>query len=233
VASDLGTEPVVGDFTRLADVRAAAARVLAACPRIDVLLLNAGGIFPRRRLTADDHETTFQVNHLAGFCLTQLLMGRLLESARQQPVRVIVTASGANLWGDVRVDDLDWEKRRWSSMRAYSTTKLENILFAAELARRTTRTGISSYSVHPGTVASAFGRDSGSLVGLVYRTPLRRMLASEADGAVPLEFLASTASVPAASGTYFDRLAAGGRTHRQARDAALSSALWERSLALC
>src|SRR6266568_4759067 len=82
VAAALGTEPVVADFASLDQVRLAAARVLEICPRIDVLALNAGGIFPRRRLTADGHETTFQVNHLAGFLLARLLTERLVDSAR-------------------------------------------------------------------------------------------------------------------------------------------------------
>ncbi len=233
VATRLGTEPVVADFARLREVRTAAEYLLSTCPRIDVLMLNAGAIFPRRRTTDDGHETTFQVNHLAGFALTTLLMERLVESARTRPVRVVVTSSGANLWGDIRIDDLDWERRRWSSMRAYGTTKLENILFAEELARRTDGTGISAYAVHPGAVATRFGRDSGSMVGLVYRTPMSRMLVSQAEGAAPLEFLASVAEVPAPSGTYFDRLSAGGRTHRQAGDVGLATALWDQSAAWC
>ncbi len=233
VATQIGTAPVVSDFARLDEVRAAAAQVLTSCARIDVLLLNAGGIFPHRALTVDGHETTFQVNHLAGFCLVQLLMDRLVASSRRHPVRVVVTSSAANLWGEVRLDDLEWASRRWSSVRAYATTKLMNILFAAELGRRTEGTGISAFAVHPGTVASRFGRDSGLLVGLVYRTPLRGMLASAADGAVPLEFLASVPQVPAPSGTYFDRLVPNGRAHRQAGDPVLAAALWERSLALC
>ena len=118
-------------------------------------------------------------------------------------------------------------------MRAYATTKLENILFTRELARRSEGTGITAYAFHPGPVASGFGRDSGLGVGLVYRTGLRRLLLSELAGAAPLEFLVSTAQVPAPSGTYFDRLSPGGRTHHQADDAALAAALWERSLALC
>jgi NAD(P)-dependent dehydrogenase (short-subunit alcohol dehydrogenase family) len=233
VAAAIGAEPLVADFARLDDVRRAAQEVLRRCPRIDVLALNAGGVFPRRAVTADGHETTFQVNHLAGFALTMLLMDRLRESATTGPVRVVLTSSAANLWGDVRPGDLDWQRRRWSSLRAYATTKLENILFAAELARRTADCAISAFAFHPGVVASDFGRDSGALVGLVYRTWLRRLLVTDAAGAVPLEVLAAGGEAPAASGTYFDRLAPAGRTARQARDGGLAAELWERSLALC
>ncbi|WP_414171110.1 SDR family NAD(P)-dependent oxidoreductase [Clavibacter tessellarius] len=114
----LGARHVLADMDRLDDVRRLAATLLDTCPRIHVLALNAGSLVPRRTMTVDGHETTLQRNVLAPFLLTRLLLPRLEETQRglgtdESPVRVIGTASRANLWGRVRLDDLDWRKRPW------------------------------------------------------------------------------------------------------------------------
>jgi len=229
VARSIGVEPLVADFARLGDVRRLAAELLERCPRIDVLANNAGGIFPRRVVTEDGHELTFQVNHLAPFLLTALLRERLVATPG---ARVITTSSVGNNGGRVDLDDLDWERRRWSGLRAYTTSKLENILFTRELARRLEGTGVTAVCFHPGNIASDFGRD-GLLYGLVYRTPLRHLvLVSPEQGGASLAALSVRPDIADFHGVYFDRMKPRGRMSRQARDEALARGLWERSAAL-
>ncbi|SDQ15347.1 SDR family NAD(P)-dependent oxidoreductase [Quadrisphaera sp. DSM 44207] len=225
IARELGVEPLVADFARLDDVRRLADRLLQRCARIDVLANNAGGLFPRREATADGHEKTLQVNHLAPFLLTALLRERLEATPG---ARVITTSSAGNLAGRIDVDDLDGARRRYSSFRAYGTSKLLNIVFTRELSRRLAGTGVSATAFHPGPVATDFGRDSRA-AGLVYRTPLRRLLLVPAEaGAAPLLSLATRPDPQEVDGAYLERFRPG-RAHRQADDADLARAVWERS----
>jgi NAD(P)-dependent dehydrogenase (short-subunit alcohol dehydrogenase family) len=225
VASSVGGTPFLADYDRLDDVRTLAAELLERYPRIDVLANNAGGLVSTKGLSADGHERTIQHNHLAPFLLTNLLMPRLVESG----ARVVSTSSLANLVGRVRMDDLDWSKRAWiGGWRAYGTSKLATILFIRELARRT---GLDAYSFHPGYVSTGFGADDVLMkVAQVLRpggfgVPVEQ-------GAEPLVLLATGEAAPAPSGTYYDRLTPAGRTARQADDAGLAAALWDRSARL-
>ena len=227
VAKEAGGSAHVVDYDDLSSVRALAEDLLAKLPRIHVLANNAGGINDRAR-SRDGFDKTFQHNHLAPFLLTQLLLPRLLETARDAPagsVRVIQTSSTGNLGGDVRLDDLDDRRYRvwFGGFRAYCTSKLENILFTRELARRTTGSGVSAYAFHPGYVNTRFG-GTGVVANLMKRSAI-----PPEEGAQPLVRLASVPTVPAPSGNYFERLRAPGRTRRQADDAALARGLWEAS----
>lgn len=227
VAREIGSEGLVADFAKLSDVRRLADEILKRCPRIDVLANNAGGIFPDRVTTEDGHELTFQVNHLATFLLTALLRERLEATPG---ARVLTTSSVANNGGRIRLDDLDWERRRYSGMRVYMTSKLCNVLFTSELARRAP--ALQAVCFHPGNIASDFARDS-LLYGIVYRTPLRRVfLVPPAAGGEALAQLATRDDLAEHNGSYFDRFTAGGRTSRQARDGELARGLWERSEAM-
>jgi NAD(P)-dependent dehydrogenase (short-subunit alcohol dehydrogenase family) len=222
VAARVGGRPFLADYDRFSDVRVLAADLLAAYPRIDVLVNNAGGLVSERGITADGHERTIQHNHLAPFLLTNLLLPRLRESGG----RVVSTASAANLAGRLDLDDLEWERRRWfAGWRAYGTSKLATILFTRELAKRS---GIGAYSFHPGFVATEFGRGS-RMLRLSEAIRPGGFGISATEGAAPLVFLASAETVPARNGAYFDRLAANGRTTKQASDDHLASALWDRS----
>ena len=173
VAGELGLEGLVADFAVLDDVRRLAAEIDSLCPTIDVLANNAGGVFGqagRRPSTA--HDKTFQVNHLAPFLLTDLLLDKLVAGRAS----VIQTASvGARALGKIEMDDLEHE-RDWTSLRAYGTTKLENILFTVELARRHGSEGISTAAFHPGVVSSNFAAEAGGLSGVFYKNPLSRLL---------------------------------------------------------
>lgn len=232
LAHSIGVKPLIADFASLIEVRQLASQILADHERIDVLLNNAGGLFTPRSTTVDGHETTLQVNHLAPFLLTNLLRDRLIASAATTPVRVINTASVANLFGRIRLDDLDWEQRRWSAFRAYSTTKLMNIVFTRELARRWAGTNVATASFHPGAVATNFA-SSTWLAGLVYRSPLKNLvLISAAQGAAPLVWLASDAISATLDGAYYHQLRRNGLVSPQANDAELAAALWDRSTQL-
>lgn len=221
IAAYVGTEPHLADFSQLASVRRLAAELVRRYPRIDVLANNAGGVWPRRRLTEDGHEMTFQVNHLAPFLLTRLLSGPLAAGG----ARVVVTSSAAHRSGHVRLDDLDSARWYFQSV-VYGTTKLENILFAAELARRGTGEGITATSFHPGVVATRFGRDSG-VVRRLYQLG-QPLMKTPAQGADTLVWLATAPPSEWRNGGYFaDRREAAVRG--QAGDATLASALWERS----
>ncbi|WP_313546060.1 SDR family NAD(P)-dependent oxidoreductase [Leifsonia aquatica] len=227
IAERIGATPFLADFERLDDVRALADALLDRYETIDVLANNAGGLNHRRELTVDGHERTIQNNHLAPFLLTHLLRPRLEETAALgRDVRVVNTASLANRFGSLRLDDLDWERRRWAGgWRAYGTAKLATILFTVELAERLTGTGVTAYSFHPGTIATNFGRTSplirfGALVTRgTYGIPVE-------EGAAPLVRLAAEPPVLAPSGTYFDRFTVNGATTAQAKDAQLGRDLW-------
>lgn len=225
VAADTGGRPFIADYDSLASVRDLASALLDAYASIEVLLNNAGGLVSPRGLTADGNEKTFQHNHLAPFLLTNLLLERLEASGG----RVISTSSVMNRIGRVRLDDLQWEKRRWhGGWKAYGTSKLETILFIRELARRTS---LEAYSVHPGYVATQFGTDSPLIrISALLRSGGFGVPAEE--GAAPLIRLASDQNVPGDNGGYFDRMTASGASPAQARDAHLAAELWEASARL-
>ncbi len=222
VAAETGGTPYLADFDRLEEVRDLAAALASAYPRIDVLANNAGGMQHTRTLSSDGIERTIQHNHVAPFLLTTLL------SERVDLGRVIGTASVANTFGSLRLDDLQWEKRPWwGGWRAYGTSKIATIVFAQELARR----GVEAYSFHPGYVATNFGHES-ALVRAGARWTTGRLALTPERGAEPLVHLATAEEVGVPSGTYFDRLTPFGRVHRSARVPGVGPALWEASLRL-
>jgi NAD(P)-dependent dehydrogenase (short-subunit alcohol dehydrogenase family) len=232
VAESVGGEPFVADYDHLDDVRSLADALLSRYDRIDVLVNNAGGLNAKRAVTVDGHERTIQENHLAPFLLTNLLMPRLEASAADGPVRVVSTASLANRFGQLRLDDLDWERRRWAGgWRAYGTSKIATILFISELAERHIGTGITAYSFHPGTVVTRFGSSSGFIRFGNSVTGGRYGITAE-QGAIPLLALTGVDKVGARSGTYFDRLTANGSVTAQAKDAQLGRDLWALSARL-
>ncbi len=151
-----GAAYLLGDFCCLDDVRALAEQLKANYPRIDVLANNAGGIMGDREITADGFERTLQVNHLAPFLLTHLLMDVLTASG----AKVINTSSiAARRFGRLDLDDLD-NHRKYSPEKAYGDAKLANILFTKELHRRCHDQGISTAAFHPGNVATSFAKES-------------------------------------------------------------------------
>jgi NAD(P)-dependent dehydrogenase (short-subunit alcohol dehydrogenase family) len=189
---------LIADLASQASVRALAANVLRTYPRLDVLINNAGAIYTTRQLSPDGIELTWALNHLAPFLLTNLLLDRLKQSA---PARIITTASGAHLGAHIPFDDMTAE-RSYKAFGRYGETKLANILFTTELARRLEDSGVTANCFHPGLVATGFNRNNGTIMGLgmtllwpVSRTPEK--------GAETLEWLASSPEVANVSGTYF------------------------------
>ena len=230
VAEGLGVASYLADFSRLDEVRRLAEELRRDLPRIDVLANNAGGIFSERQLTVDGHELTMQVNHLAPFLLTNLLLDRLLESRAS----VIATSSLAHrIFASFDIEDLDGAEKH-SPRSAYGNAKLENILFTKELDRRFGAEGLSAAAFHPGGVATNFANDSGSLMRLVYGTPLGRLFLISADkGADSLVWLASTSpGEDWRSGEYYEKRKPA-KTSSLAQDPELASQLWERSAAMC
>ncbi|TFC90807.1 SDR family NAD(P)-dependent oxidoreductase [Cryobacterium sinapicolor] len=228
VAESLGADFLVADFSCLDEVRTLAAELQERYPRIDVLANNAGGIMGEREITVDGHEKTFQVNHLAPFLLTTLLMDRLVASQ----ARVINTSSAANqLFGKIDLDDLQGETK-YSANKAYGDAKLANILFTRELHRRYSDEGLTTAAFHPGVVATSFSTGSTTLMRLIYQTPLKRLLLGAEQGADTLVWLAT--AMPGtdwASGEYYEKRRIQ-KANKQAYDSQLATALWEQSSAL-
>lgn len=229
VARSLGAESFVADFSDLAQVRELAASLLEAYPRIDVLANNAGGVFGERTLTTDGFETTFQVNHLAPFLLTNLLLERLIASRAS----VIQTSSAAaKLFPRFDIDDLQGE-RRYSSTAAYGNAKLANVLFTKELNRRFGDQGLSAVAFHPGVIASNFGASGSGPWKFLYGGPLaQRLMTSTSVGGARLTWLAlGKPGVDWEPGGFYANNRPS-KTNRIADDPAVAKQLWERSAVL-
>lgn len=225
VAAEIGAPFYLADFTRLSEVRALAERLTAELPRIDVLANNAGGIMGRRAITEDGNEKTVQVNHLAPFLLTSLLLERLVASRGT----VISTASVAHRSAaPLDLDDLTFS-RRYRPGRAYAASKLMNILFASELDRRFGSAGLRAASFHPGVVNTNFSSEHGGLLHFGYQLVAARAFRSAFRGAETLTWLATTDVWEA--GEYFKDCRRHRRT-RQASDPRLARELWDRSVKL-
>ncbi|MFD9741550.1 SDR family NAD(P)-dependent oxidoreductase [Umezawaea sp. NPDC059074] len=203
VAREIGGDHFVADFARFADVRALAAALGAKYPRIDVLANNAGGVFGDPGKTVDGFEKTVQVNHLSPFLLTNLLMDTLL-AARASVIQT--SSAGARMVRSLDVDDLD-NDRNFSAGKAYSASKLENILFTRELHTRYHDRGLSAAAFHPGGVATNFADDSTAWLRPLYRNPvISRLLTSADKAARQLVWLAEgQPGVDWQSGQYYEK----------------------------
>jgi NAD(P)-dependent dehydrogenase (short-subunit alcohol dehydrogenase family) len=186
------------DLSRLAEMKRVANGIAAAEPRIDVLINNAGAIFGRRLVTEDGLEYTFATNHLSYFVMTHGLREGLVRAA---PARVINTASHAHRGARLDFSDLQMEKG-YRAFKAYSRSKLCNILFTRELARRLAGSGVTSNSLHPGFVATRFGDQGGGAGPVIFRF-LKRFAISPEQGAETIVYLASSDSPAGHSGDYF------------------------------
>jgi NAD(P)-dependent dehydrogenase (short-subunit alcohol dehydrogenase family) len=204
-ATSTGRAPdvILADLASQSSIRQLASEMLARYPRIQVLVNNAGAIYARRQMTADGVELTWAVNHLAPFLLTTLLLDRLKAS---QPARILTTSSGAHEGARIPFDDLNAE-RSWggAGFTRYGETKLANILFTTELARRLERTGVTANAFHPGFVATGFNRNNGILMrlGMAISRPFAR---SPRKGAESLVWLVDDEDAGQLNGAYiFDR----------------------------
>jgi retinol dehydrogenase-14 len=215
----------VADMSSQAEVRRLAGEVLAAYPRLDVLLNNVGGFWAHRHETADGLERTFALNHLAPFLLTSLLLDRLKASA---PARVVTVSSGAQSMGSIDFDDLMGE-RKYSGQTAYNQSKLANVMFTYELARRLQGTGVTATALHPGVTNTAFSAEDPALGLLV--AILRPFMKSPERGAETSVYLASSPEAEGASGTFFANRKAK-TSSKSSYDTATAARLWKVSAGL-
>ncbi len=214
------------DLSRLAEMKRVAAAIAAAEPRIDVLINNAGAVYNRRRVTEDGLELTFATNHMSYFMMAQELRERLVASA---PARVVNTASDAHRGAKLDFDDLQ-AARRYSGFRVYGRSKLCNILFTRELARRLAGTGVTANCLHPGFVATRFGDQSGGPLAYLVRFAKLFAITPE-QGAETITYLASSPAVADASGGYFYKCRPATPT-AEAQDDASARRLWQETARL-
>ena len=216
------------DFASLSQVRALAAGVMSSHPTLHILVNNAGSASPKREVTEDGIERTFAVNHLAPFLLTNLLLDLLKRSA---PAKVINVASIEHRHGTLPFDNLQFEKGGYRITRAYARSKLANVLFTTELARRLTGTGVTANCLHPGAVATnIWSHAAPGYVRLLIPVAKLFMLSSE-KGADTVVYLAANPEIEGLTGGYYER-------NRKvtpsplAQDHAIPKRLWDRSAAL-
>src|SRR5213080_1944838 len=187
------------DLSSQAEVHRLANAVLNAYPLLDVLVNNVGGFWAHRHSTADSLEHTFAVNHLASFLLTNLLLDRLKASA---PARVVTVSSHVQAEGRIEFDDLQ-SAGNYSGQAAYSQSKLANVIFTNELARRLEDTGVTANSVHPGVVRTNFGAEDQAWCFTVVSRVVRPLLKTPAQGARTPIYLASSPDVDGISGQFY------------------------------
>lgn len=230
VAAEVGAEGFVADFARLDDVRRLADEIRATTDHVDVLANNAGGVFARREVTVDGIEKTLQVNHLAPFLLTHLLLD-LLQAGHGRVVNT--SSSAARGMSRLDIEDLQNEKS-YKPLRAYGDAKLANILFTRGLEARFE--GIDSVAFDPGNVRTNFAAGSTSVVRLVYRTPLKHLvlISPERGGANLAFFVDGAPGTTWLPGRFYTQteLATPGQTNPRIFDDALVDALWSRSAEL-
>jgi NAD(P)-dependent dehydrogenase (short-subunit alcohol dehydrogenase family) len=212
----------LADLSRLSEMKRVAGEIAAAEPKIDVLINNAGAVFTKRETTADGLEMTFATNHLAYFVVTNLLLANLKATPG---ARIVSTSSDAHKSGKLNFDDLQSEKS-YVGFRVYCNSKLENILFTRELARRIAGTGVTANCLHPGFVASSFGDNNGGWTEFAFGLLKKIAAISPEDGAKTIVYLASSPDVAGQSGGYYYKCAPSTPTAAAQNDAD-AKRLWE------
>jgi NAD(P)-dependent dehydrogenase (short-subunit alcohol dehydrogenase family) len=232
VAPGISHSIYYANLSRLSEMKRVATEIAQAEPRIDVLMNNAGAMFGKRQLTEDGLECTFALNHMSYFMMTQLLRDRLIASA---PSRVVNTASDAHTSGTVDFDDLqsekayrfnllEWMRYGGPAFKVYARSKLMNILYTRELARKLAGTGVTANSLHPGFVSTRFGDQTGGLIGFGIGIAKRFALTPE-QGAETLIYLASSPDGASVTGEYFHKCRPA-KPSREAQDDAKAQRLW-------
>jgi NAD(P)-dependent dehydrogenase (short-subunit alcohol dehydrogenase family) len=217
----------IADLSSQAEVRRLAAEIIARYPKIDVLVNNAGAINPKRVTTVDGLELTFAVNHLAYFLLTNLLLDKLKAASK---ARIVSVASMASSYGKIHFDDLNFEKR-YDSFKAYAQSKLANIIFTYELARRLQGTHITATCLHPGMVKTRFATGLNDYFGFFWKL-INPFLITAEKGAETAIWLASSDEAEGISGKYFKNKKET-RSIRSSYDPEIQKKLWTISEELC
>ena len=226
-AGNAAIDVFVADMSSQAEVRRLAADVLGTYPKLDVLVNNVGGFWSHRHVTADGLEHTFALNHLAPFLLTSLLLDRLKMSA---PARIVTVASAAQGMGSIDFADLMGE-RNYSGQSAYNQSKLANVMFTYELARRLEGSGVTATVVHPGMTNTAFSSEDPSRLFAPLVAVMRPFMRKPAKGAETPIFLASSPEAAGITGTYFADLAPK-ESNKSSYDRATTGHLWDVSARL-
>jgi NAD(P)-dependent dehydrogenase (short-subunit alcohol dehydrogenase family) len=219
-APGLGHRLHLADLSSMAETRKGAEAIAASESRIDVLINNAGALFSSRRVTPEGLELTFALNHMAYFVLTEALRDRLVASG---PARIVSTSSVAHDGATLDFNDLQSAKG-YGGLKVYGRSKLANILFTRELARRLAGTGVTANCLHPGVVKTRFGESSGGFAGLLIPF-LRPFFISADKGADTLIYLASAPEVANTTGGYFVKRKLK-EPSAAARDGAAAKRLW-------
>jgi NAD(P)-dependent dehydrogenase (short-subunit alcohol dehydrogenase family) len=216
----------LADLSSMVQTRRVGGQIAAAEPRIDVLINNAGAVFGQRKLTAEGLEMTFATNHMAYFVLTQALLERL---GATRGARIVSTSSTAYSSGKLDLADLQSEKA-YSAFRAYAASKLCNVLFTRELARRLAGTGVTANCLHPGFVASRFASQAGGWMQFI--SPVAKLFAvTPTQGADTIIYLATSPQVDGMTGLYFYKRKPI-NTSPAAQDDAAAARLWAVSEAI-
>jgi retinol dehydrogenase-14 len=217
----------VADLSAQSEVRRLAGEVLQHLPGIDVLVNNVGGYWNTRHVTADGLERTFALNHLAPFLLTSLLLDRLKQS---DSARVVTVSSNAQAQGRIDFGDLQGE-RSYSGARAYNQSKLANVLFTYELARRLAATSVTANALHPGVVSTSFGAEDPAGVQRRLVPFMRPFMKTPAQGAATSIHVASAPELERVTGRFFaDRKPR--RSSKASYDEAVAGRLWQVSAEL-
>ena len=211
----------LADLSSMARVRELGDAITAKYDRLDVLVNNAGAMYVKRQETADGLETTFALNHLSYFLLTTRLLEVLKRSA---PARIVNVASDAHQTATLDFDDLQLRKT-YHYWTAYSRSKLMNVLFTYELARRLEGTGVTANALHPGEVATNFARNNGRIARAVLSV-MRLMMISPERGALTSIHLASSREVENLTGRYFDEKQREARSSAASQDRDAQARLW-------
>lgn len=222
-------ELIFADLSTLAGTRAVAAAWKAQHQTLDVLVNNAGGLFQKHQLSSDGFEMTFALNHLSYFLLTH----ELLDVLQKTPgARVVSTSSGAHRTGRINFEQLAKRPSKQAGFAVYGDTKLANILFTKELARRLAATGGTANCFHPGFVATGFGQNNSRLVGSLIKIAGSVFARTPEKGAETLVWLATSPEAANSTGEYFhDKKIAS--TSAIAKNEELAKKLWDWSAALC
>lgn len=220
-------ELLLADLSSQEEIRSVAAEFLGKGEPLHVLVNNAAAVFFERTETVDGIESTLAVNHIAPFLLTNLLLPRLQESA---PARVITVASAGHRTGRIRPDDLGCRTHSYQGFVQYSHTKLANVLFTRELARRIEGTGVVAHSLHPGVIRTGLGMNNTGWLRVAWNW-VRPLFSSPEKGADTAIFLVCDASVQETNGGYWSRRKSK-RPGTRGRDDEMAARLWEASEAL-
>jgi retinol dehydrogenase-14 len=212
----------IADLSSQAEVRRLAIEALRTLPRIDVLVNNVGGYWNSRHVTVDGLELTFALNHLAPFLLTNLLLDRLKQSG---PARVVTVSSNAHGMGRIEFDDLQGE-RSYSGARAYSQSKLANVLFTYELSRKLRGSDVTANVLHPGLVRTSFGAEDPRGIQRLFTPLMRPFMKSPAQGAATSIHVASSPDLERSTGLYFAN-SKPKKSSKRSYDEAAAERLWQ------